>query len=67
MTAARALAPVDLARAVAVAIGPVLPEGIALADATTPVHALDDGRGDAIGGHHQSGQRAGEFERPMEG
>jgi peptide subunit release factor 1 (eRF1) len=31
------------------------------------MHALDDGRGDAIGSHHQGGQRAGEFERAMEG
>ncbi len=46
---------------------PVLPEGVALADAATAVHALDDGRGDAIGGHHQGGQRAGKFERPMKG
>ena len=33
----------------------------------TAVHALDDGRGDAIGRHHQSRQRSGEFQRSVEG
>ena len=67
MPAARALAPVDLAGAVAVAIGPVLPEGIALADAPPAVHALDHGRGHAIGRHHQRRQRAGQFQRAVKG
>ena len=67
MPAARALPPVDLAGAVAVAIGPVLPERVALADPTPAVHALDHGRGHAIGRHHQGRQRSGELERTMKG
>ena len=65
--AARALAPVDLAGAVAVAIGPVLPEGVALADAAAAVHALDHRGGDAVSGDHQRRQGAGELERTMKG
>ena len=67
VAAARALAPVDLVGAVAVAIGPVLPEGVALADAAPAMHALDHGRRHAVGRHHQRGQGAGELERTMKG
>ena len=67
MPAARALAPVDLAGAVAIAIGPVLPEGIALADPAPAVHALDHRGGDAVGRDHQRRQGAGELERTMKG
>ena len=67
MPAARALAPVDPAGAVAVAVGPVLPEGVALADPTPAVHALDHGRRDAVGRHHQRRQGTGEFKRSVEG
>src|SRR5207248_7229782 len=67
VAAARALAPVDLARAVAVAIGPILPEGVALADAPPAVHALDHRGGDAVGRNHERRQRAGELKGTVEG
>ena len=57
---ARRLAPVDAAGGVARLVGAELPEGLADADPPAAMHALGDGRGDALGGDQQRRQPVGQ-------
>ena len=52
--------PVDALTFVAIAVGPELPETLALTDPAAAMHALRDRRCDPLGGNQQRWQRRGE-------